>query len=113
VVTVPAVPVTAANTVSAGSLGTVTAGDPAGNRIADQVTVAPRAGLLARTLPSPGVPGEGMYLVTEDGAKFPVANDAAASALGYSSSTAVAVPADLLALLPSGPVLQMLGSGGG
>jgi hypothetical protein len=54
-----------------------------------------------------------MYLVTEDGAKFPVANDAAASALGYSSSTAVAVPADLLALLPTGPVLRVFGSGGG
>ncbi|GAB2847427.1 type VII secretion protein EccB [Actinoallomurus bryophytorum] len=114
-VTVPAVPVTAANAVSAttAAAGTATAADPAGNRIADQVVIAPKAGLLARTLPAPGVPGEGLYLVTEDGAKFPVANDAAATALGYSTATATAVPADLLALLPTGPVLRTLGSGGG
>jgi type VII secretion protein EccB len=111
-VTVPALPVTAANAVPAAA-GTATAGDPAGNRIADQVEVAPEAGLLARTLPAPGVPGEGLYLVTEDGTKFPVENDAAATALGYSTSAAVAVPADLLALIPTGPVLRLLGSGGG
>lgn len=116
-VTVPAQPVTASNAVAApvggASSGTATASDPAGNRVADQVVVAPRAGLLARTLPAPGVPGEGLYLITEDGAKFPVAGDAAATALGYSTSAATAVPADLLALLPTGPVLRTLGSGGG
>ncbi|HEY0537489.1 MAG TPA: type VII secretion protein EccB [Actinoallomurus sp.] len=114
VVTVPAVPVAAA-TVPAGvpASGTSTAADPAGNRIADQVAVAPRAGLFARTLPAPGVAGEGLYLVTEDGAKFPVENADAAAALGYSTSAAVTVPADLLALLPTGPVLRMLASGGG
>src|SRR4051812_16856746 len=114
-VPVPAVPVTAANAVPATvpAPGTATAADPAGNRIADQVVIAPKAGLLARTLPAPGVPGEGLYLVTEDGAKFPVADDAAATALGHSTATATAVPADLLALLPTGPVLRTLGSGGG
>jgi type VII secretion protein EccB len=112
VATVPAVPVTAANAVAA-STGTAAAGDTAGNRVADQVVVAPRAGLLARTLPAPGVPGEGLYLVTEDGTRYPVANGDAVEALGYSVSSAVAMPADLLALLPTGPVLRMLGSGGG
>jgi type VII secretion protein EccB len=116
-VTVPVRPVTAANAVATSSdiasSGTTPAGGPAGNRIADQVLVTPQAGMLARTLPAPGVPGEGLYLVTEDGTKFPVANDAAATALGYSTPAAVAVPTDLLALLPTGPVLQTLGSGGG
>ncbi len=110
-VTVPAAPVTAANAIA--FAGVAASGDPAANRVADQVAVAPKAGLLARTLPAPGVPGEGLYLVTEDGAKFPVANEAAASALGYAVSSAAAVPADLLALLPTGPVLRLLGSGGG
>ncbi|GLY74848.1 type VII secretion protein EccB [Actinoallomurus iriomotensis] len=105
VVTTPATQVTASTAVA----GTA----PADARAADRVQVAPKAGLLARTLPAPGVPGEGLYLVTEDGAKFPVADDAAATALGYSTSAAVAVPADLLALLPTGPVLRTLGSGGG
>ena len=105
VVTAPAEPV-GAPTVVAGTAA-------ADARVADQVRVAPRAGLLARTLPAPGVPGEGLYLVTEDGAKFPVADNAAATALGYATSAAVAVPADLLALLPTGPVLRTLGAGGG
>jgi Type VII secretion system ESX-1, transport TM domain B len=42
-----------------------------------------------------------------------VQNADAATALGYSTPAAVAVPADLLALLPTGPVLHMLASGGG
>jgi type VII secretion protein EccB len=115
VVTVPAVPVTGPATVPAGvpASGAATAADPAGNRIADQVAVAPRAGVFAQTLPAPGVAGEGLYVVTEDGAKFPVQNADAATALGYSTPAAVAVPADLLALLPTGPVLHMLASGGG
>jgi type VII secretion protein EccB len=113
VVTVPAVPVAGA-TMPAGlpASGNATAADPAGNRIADLVAVAPRAGLFARTLPAPGVAGAGLYVVTEDGAKFPVADADAATALGYATSAAVTVPADLLALLPTGPVLRMLASGG-
>jgi type VII secretion protein EccB len=112
-VTVPARPVTAANTVATSAGGTSSGTAATGDRIADEVVVEPRAGMLARTLPAPGIPGEGLYLVTEDGAKFPVANTDAATALGYSAPAAVAVPTDLLALLPTGPVLQTFGSGGG
>ena len=113
VVTVPAVPVTAANAVAAPRRGRRPPATRPGTGSPTRSPSHPRSGLLARTLPAPGVPGEGLYLVTEDGAKFPVANDAAATALGYPASTAVAVPADLLALLPTGPVLRVLGSGGG
>ncbi|GLY28937.1 type VII secretion protein EccB [Kineosporia sp. NBRC 101731] len=80
---------------------------------ADQVDIAAGAGLLARTLPAPGVPGAGLYLITEDGAKYPVASTDAAQALGYAEDRATAVPANLLELLPTGPVLSLLGSGGG
>jgi type VII secretion protein EccB len=107
VVTLPAASASGANAASLPSGATSDSG-----RIADRVAVAPKAGLLTRTLPAPGVPGEGLYLVTEEGAKYPVQNEAAATALGYSLSSAIGVPADLLALLPSGPVLHMLGSGG-
>ncbi|MER6992730.1 type VII secretion protein EccB [Saccharopolyspora hirsuta] len=78
-------------------------------RVADLVDVRPGAGFLARTRPAPGVPGAGVYLITEAGAKFPVANEKAAEALGYSVDTAEPVPADLLALLPTGPVLDLIG----
>jgi type VII secretion protein EccB len=82
-------------------------------RAADWVAVQPGSGLLARTEPAPGIPGAGLYLITEDGAKYPVASADAADALGVPVSAAVAVPADLLALLPTGPVLDRIGNGGG
>jgi type VII secretion protein EccB len=82
-------------------------------RVADWVAIQPGSGLLARTQPVEGVPGAGLYLVTEDGAKYPVASADAAEALGVPVSSAVGVPADLLALLPTGPVLHRIGNGGG
>jgi hypothetical protein len=82
-------------------------------RTADLIAVRPGGGLLARTQPAPGLPGVGLYLVTEDGAKYPVASADAAEALGEPVSSAAAVPADLLALLPTGPVLDRIGEGGG
>ncbi len=75
---------------------------------ADRVGVTPGGGMLARTLPAPGVPGAGLYLVVDSGAKYPVDGDAAAKALGYPPDRAAAVPADLLAMLPTGPVLHLL-----
>lgn len=93
-------------------VGSTQDSDPAGvvrdGRVADVVDVAPGAGLLARTRPAPGVPGAGVYLITEAGAKFPVANAEAAQALGFSVDAAELVPAELLALLPTGPVLDVL-----
>jgi type VII secretion protein EccB len=80
---------------------------------ADLLAVRPGGGLLARTMPAPGVGGAGLYLVTEPGVKYPVADGAAAQALGYQDSAAVRVPASLLSLLPSGPVLHLLGGPGG
>ncbi len=79
---------------------------------ADQVGVPPGGGMLARTLPAPGVLGSGLYLVVDSGAKYPVAGSAAAQALGYPPAAAAAVPAGLLALLPTGPVLRLLTGGG-
>ncbi|MGW5642789.1 type VII secretion protein EccB [Saccharopolyspora sp. NPDC003752] len=80
---------------------------------ADRIEVKPGAGMLARTLPAPGTPGMGLYLVTDAGAKFPVPNEKAATALGYRVSDAVALPAELLSLLPTGPVLSPENAAGG
>lgn len=46
-------------------------------------------------------------------AKFPLETEAADAALGYTISSAAAGSADLSAPLPTGPVLHLLGSGGG
>jgi type VII secretion protein EccB len=105
VVAVPAAVLAAADPVDA-------AGMQRDSRTADRVAVTPGGGMLTRTLAAPGVPGEGLYLVVDSGAKYPVDGDAAAKALGYAPDRAAAVPADLLALLPTGPVLHLLGGGG-
>jgi len=78
---------------------------------ADRVALPPGGGLLARTRPAPGVSGAGLFLVVENGAKYPVEDEEAAEALGYSPQQAAAVPAGLLAMLPTGPMLGNLGSG--
>ncbi|MBB5152474.1 type VII secretion protein EccB [Saccharopolyspora phatthalungensis] len=78
---------------------------------ADRIAVQPGSGMLVRTMPAPGTDGAGLYLIAEPGAKFPVADEKSAEALGYSASSAIGVPASLLDLLPTGPVLS--GTGGG
>jgi hypothetical protein len=78
------------------------------DRVADRIEIAPGAGLLVRTRPAPGVAGAGIYLVTESGAKFPVADPDSATALGLPVDSAQLVPSDLLALLPTGPVLNRI-----
>lgn len=85
-----------------------TAGVVRDGRVADRVEVLPGAGFLARTRPAPDVPGAGTYLITEAGAKFPVADAESATALGLAAETARLVPAELLALLPTGPVLEKM-----
>ncbi|WP_329791555.1 type VII secretion protein EccB [Lentzea sp. DG1S-22] len=77
-------------------------------QVADRVEVTPGAGLLARTRAAPGVAGAGIYLITESGAKYPVASTDAAAALGLGADAAPQVPPDLLALLPTGPVLDRI-----
>lgn len=69
------------------------------------VEVAPGSGLLAATAAAPGVSGVGLYLVSDDGTKYPVADTATASALGLDASRSPAVPEALLALLPTGPTI--------
>jgi type VII secretion protein EccB len=74
---------------------------------ADVVTVAPGAGLLARSAPAPDVNGMGLYLVSEPGVKFPLPDNDSAAALGYEPASRVGLlPPALLALLPTGPVLR-------
>lgn len=77
-------------------------------RVADRVEVAPGGGFLARTRPAPGIGGAGIYLITEAGAKFPVASEDAAEALGFPAKSAQLVPAELLQLLPTGPPLDVI-----
>src|SRR6266511_3046287 len=111
-----AAPVAAAPAPGTPASGAATSG------AADRIDVAPGSGALVRPR-APGTAGPDQagpdqvapacYLLTEDGALFPVADAAAAGDLGYDPDAAVGVPANLLALLPVGPALSRLRPGGG
>ena len=78
-----------------------------GPQTANLIAVAPGAGAFVRPQAAPGVGGESLFLVTEAGIKFPVPSASAASALGYRAGSAAEMPASLLALLPTGPALDL------
>jgi hypothetical protein len=86
----------------AGALG-VTATPEAAN----QIKVAPGGGALVRPQAAPGVAGDAEFLVTGLGVKYAVPSATAATALGYAAGTAQRLPATLLALLPTGPPLDL------
>ncbi|MGO2660333.1 type VII secretion protein EccB [Mycetocola reblochoni] len=68
-------------------------------------TVGPDEGLLVTTAAADGVSGQGLFLVGDGGSKYPVADADTASALGVDATNSPAVPAELLALLPTGPTI--------
>jgi len=74
--------------------------------MADRTAVPAGGGVLARDLPAPGAAPGALHLITENGMRYPVADTAALGALGYAENAAVPVPAALLALLPTGPLLS-------
>lgn len=76
---------------------------PAG---AGLISVAPGAGALVQVEGAPGVAGSSDFLVTSEGVKFPLAATDI-KALGYGRTRAAGLPAALLALLPTGPALDL------
>jgi type VII secretion protein EccB len=72
----------------------------------DQVLIPAGTGVLASDLPTAGARPGTLYLITDFGVKYPLADDMTTSVLGYSSGAAVPVANRLLALLPTGPVLS-------
>jgi ESX secretion system ATPase EccB len=79
---------------------TVRGGD---TRTADRVYLPPARGALVRA----GT----VWLVTDQGIRYPIADGAARSALGYGSVHPARVPAGTLALFPIGPTLSTAAAG--
>ena len=75
-------------------------------RVADAVYVPPSRGTVAIDTGSGTI-----YLVTDTGRKYPVANGAALTSLGYGSGSGHPVPSGLLALMPTGPALDPAAAG--
>jgi hypothetical protein len=85
---------------SAPPRGAASAGSSQG--LADEVSLPPGRGVLATAGPDAGP----VYLVTDLGVRHPVASADVVAALGYAGSRPVSVPAEVLALLPTGPSLD-------
>jgi type VII secretion protein EccB len=81
-----------------------------GVRTADRVVVEGGHGAIVQTLPVPGATTTGttVYLVTDEGIKYGLAPGQfnTQATLGYDGVTPALIPADLLALVPTGPVLD-------
>jgi type VII secretion protein EccB len=73
---------------------------------ADLVAAAPGRGVLVAATAAGGGPGTTNYIVTDSGVRYPIPSSDALQKLGYSSSAAVALPAPIIGLLPSGPSLD-------
>jgi type VII secretion protein EccB len=81
-----------------------------GFRTADRVVLDGGHGALVQTLPVPGAATAGttVYLITDQGIKYGLAPGQVntQAVLGYDGVTPTLIPADLLALVPTGPVLD-------
>lgn len=99
---------------------TVRGGDA---RTADRVYLPPGRGALVETSPGQATPGQAgptsagpgragtVWLVTDQGIRYPIAGGAARAALGYGSTRPDRVPAGTLALFPIGPTLSTAAAG--
>ncbi|MEV5957690.1 type VII secretion protein EccB [Streptomyces sp. NPDC051987] len=79
---------------------------PDGGPLADTVTVPSGHAALTRALPTPGLTGGTLYLVTDLGVKYPLPDAAVLSSLGLAGVTPVPVPTGILSLLRTGPDLD-------
>ncbi|SCL35740.1 type VII secretion protein EccB [Micromonospora pallida] len=80
---------------------------------AERVVVPGGKGALVRAMSGVGEGGQGaaastVYLITSQGIRYPLGSRSgdAVTALGYGGVTPLAVPASLLALIPTGPALE-------
>ena len=90
--------------------GSVALAEHVAGSMADKIALPAGRGVLARNLPAPGSSPGTAYLITDVGTKFPLADDKVLQGLGYTESAVVQIPDELLALLPSGPVLSTAGA---
>lgn len=73
--------------------------------LADEVRLPPGRGALVRSQPAPGAPDGVLYLVTDLGVRHHLPSADVLPVLGYGGVKPVPVPAEIVALLPTGPGL--------
>lgn len=82
-----------------------------GTPIADYVVVQSGAGVLVEGYTFAKTSSGVKSIVTDVGQQFPIADDAAKNALGYSGVETTKMPVSLVALLPQGPQLNTTDAG--
>ncbi len=95
------------NPVTAAPAQSGSAGTPASAK-ADTVSVPFGRGVLVRANAAPTAPADSgsVSIVTDSGVRYPIADNDALNRLGYAGRTPLAMPAELVGLLPVGPTLS-------
>jgi hypothetical protein len=68
--------------------------------------VPPGQGAVVEAVAAPDAPGGSVWLLTDLGLRYPVPTVDILAMLGYPAVRPVRVPASLVALVPTGPVLD-------
>jgi type VII secretion protein EccB len=79
---------------------------PSASAAGDTISVRPGSGAVVSAVAAPGASAGGLSLVTDLGVRHSVPSPDVLAVLGYGGVDPVAVPADVLSLLPEGPALD-------
>jgi type VII secretion protein EccB len=82
------------------------AADPAATSAAGPVQLPTGSGALVAARPNPDTPGTTVYLITDTGVRYPVAGQRTLEQLGLAGVSVAQLPATVVGLLPSGPLLD-------
>jgi len=79
-----------------------------GTALADRVLLEPGWGSVVEAMPSPDAKSGTLYLVTDQGERYPVGSAEVLAVLGYGKERPVRLPASLVVRIPEGPALNPL-----
>jgi hypothetical protein len=80
--------------------------DPTSTPAAGPVQLPTGSGALVAARPNPDTPGATVYLVTDTGVRYPVAGQRTLEQLGLAGVSVAQLPAAVVGLLPTGPLLD-------
>jgi hypothetical protein len=74
--------------------------------LADRIVVGSGTGAIVRSEASPGTKTGSICIVTDSGRRFTVPSQDVLGSLGYAGKEPVPIPAEVVASLPEGPLLD-------
>jgi type VII secretion protein EccB len=85
---------------------TTTVATEEGAALADRVLVEPGWGAIVEAVQSPQARSGSLYLITDQGVRYPVANEGVLGVLGYGKPNPTRLSASLVERIPEGPTLD-------